>query len=186
LDIRRKKDVPGSRETGRCLSPHRRLSRAPSCEEVAILVRCWIPEDRLREFVEAVVRAAGISRQPPGYRPPFGAIWLDGDRLEDRCWEHIRGALDWTGTLARSWMGFWWECPSGAEEDRRLFPWEWRGVVRYELQRDDGYNGVSVRLEIPPELAESVCRTAIAVGGGAKRQAGTGPSAAADRSGPGR
>jgi hypothetical protein len=35
------------------------------------------------------------------------------------------------------------------------------------LQRDDGYDGVSVRLDVAPELADLVRRTAVAVGGGA-------------------
>jgi hypothetical protein len=118
------------------------------------------------------VQATGIFRPAPEYRPPYGAVWLDGNHLEERCWNHIRGLLDRTGTLTRSWMGLWWEYQGEAGEgngppEGRLFPWERGGMVRCELQRDDGYDGVCVRLDVPAELADLVRRTAVALGGGA-------------------
>jgi len=141
-------------------------------EEAAILVRCWVPEVRLREFLEVVVRATIYSPSDPRDRPPRGAVWLDGGRLEDRCWDHLQGLFDRTGTGTQSWMGVWWKGREGMGDwhspaERHLFPWERRGVVACELQRDDGYDGVRVRLAVPPELAELVRQTAVALGGGA-------------------
>jgi hypothetical protein len=128
------------------------------------------------------VRATIHSPADPRRRPPPGAVWLDGDRLEDRCWDNIRSLLDRTGTVTRSWMGVWWECREGIGEprspaDRSLFPWE-QGAVACELQCDDGYDGVSVRLAVPQEVAGLVRQTAVALGGGAGQAE---PSAAADR-----
>jgi hypothetical protein len=105
----------------------------------------------LREFIESVVRLVGIDRSPPGYRPPFGAVWLDGERLEECCWEHIRGLLDLTSTLTGTWMGFTWT--GGCE-------------ARCDLQRDVGYGGVSVRVEVTPKFAAPIHAAARAVGGG--------------------
>jgi hypothetical protein len=93
-----------------------------------------------------------IDRSPPGYRPPPGAIWLDGDRLEERCWNHLRDLLSRTGTLTRTWMGFSWQS---------------QGEVRCELQRDEGYDGIVVRIEVTPEQVGPVRETAVALGGGA-------------------
>jgi hypothetical protein len=151
-------------------------------EEIAILIRCWVPEVRLREFLEAVVRATIRLPADPRHRPPLGAVWLDGDRLEDRCWDHIWGLLDRTGTVTRSWMGVCWECREGMGDrgdtaDRHLFPWE-QGMIACELQRDDGYDGVSVRLGVPPEVVELIRQTAIALGGGVGQAE---PLAAPDR-----
>src|SRR5271165_2424841 len=70
-------------------------------EEVAILVRCWVPEARLREFMGVIARATIYSPAEPRDRPPHGAVWLEGDRLEDSCWDHIQGLLDPTGTVSR-------------------------------------------------------------------------------------
>lgn len=94
------------------------------------------------------MRAAGVQRpDDPRYRPCYGAVWLDGERLEERCWETIRGLLDGTGTGSSTWMGFSWPGEGGAE-------------VRCELQLDDGYDGVCVRFEAGPELAELVRQSA--------------------------
>ena len=114
-------------------------------------MRCWIPETRLREFIEVIVRGAGIDRSRLPCGPHRGAVWLDGDRLEERCWEHIWELFDRTGTFTRTWMGFSW--PSQHE-------------VWCELQRDDGYQGACIRLEIPRELADLVRQTAVALHGG--------------------
>jgi hypothetical protein len=117
--------------------------------EVTILVRCWVPEKRLREFVEAIVRSIGIDR-PGGYRP-CGVIWLDGDRLEERGWEHITELLALTGADSRTWMGFSWRSPD---------------LIRCELQRDDGYDGIFIRIEVPMVWVALVGQTAAALGGG--------------------
>jgi hypothetical protein len=142
-------------------------------EETAILVRCWIPEVRFREFLEVIVRATIYASSDSRVRPCHGAVWLDGDHLEESCWDHIQGLLDRTGTLSRSWMGIWWEGQEGMSNrygaELHLFPWEKRGVVSCELQLDDGYDGVNVRLNVAPDLAPLVCQTAIALGGGARQ-----------------
>jgi hypothetical protein len=137
----------------------------------AILVRCWIPEGRLREFMEVVVRATIYSPSDARERPNRGAVWLDGDRLEDRCWDSIRDLLARTGTSTQSWIGVWWENREGIShrwipEERHLFEWEKRGVVCCEFQSDNGYDGVRVRISVAPEAAELVRRTAVALGGG--------------------
>jgi hypothetical protein len=112
---------------------------------------------------------AGVLSSPtdPRYRPPRGAVWLNGDRLEDHCWDHIKGLLDRTGTFTGTWMGVWWESREGMSDDLSLFPWERGGVISCELQRDDGYQGVSVRRSVTPEVAALVRQTAVALGGGA-------------------
>jgi hypothetical protein len=97
------------------------------------------------------VSAAGVEAPAPGYRPHFGAVWLDGDRLEEQSWEHIQALLAPTGTFTRTWMGFSWR--SGGE-------------IRCELQRDDGYQGINVRIDVAPDLADLVRQTAVALGGG--------------------
>lgn len=107
-------------------------------------MHCWVQEHLLREFLEFVVQVAGVHRpEDPRCRPCYGAVWLDKGRLEERCWTTIRGLLDGTGTRSRTWMGFSWPSEGGAE-------------VRCELQLDDGYDGVNVRLEAGSELGELV------------------------------
>ena len=97
-----------------------------------------------------IARGVGIDCSA-GYRPPYGQIWLDGDRLEERCWQHLSGLLERTGTLTRTWMGFSWSSPN---------------EIRCELQCDDGYDGVFVRIEVPPTWVKLVGQTAVALGGG--------------------
>jgi hypothetical protein len=132
--------------------------------------------------LEVVVRATIHTPTDPRHRPQWGAVWLDGDRLEDRCWSHIRGLLDRTGTDTQSWWGVWWvggEGMGGQDDttERHLFSWEKRGAVACVLQCDDGYDGVNVRLSISPAVAELVRQTAVALGGGAGQAE---PFAAAD------
>jgi hypothetical protein len=122
--------------------------------------------------MEVVVRATIYSLSDPRERPNRGAVWLDGDRLEDRCWDSIRDLLERTGTSTQTWIGVWWEsregvCDRWGPAEQHLFPWEKRGVVCCEFQSDNGYDGVSVRISVAPEVAELVCRTAVALGGGA-------------------
>ena len=59
-------------------------------------------------------------------------------------------------------MGVWserqeYKCD---EAERFLFPWEKNGVVTCEFQYDDGYDGVSVRLNITSEAVPLVRQTA--------------------------
>jgi hypothetical protein len=66
-------------------------------------------------------------------------------------------------------MGLWWESREHKQDEveRFLFPWETSGVVSCEFQYDDGYNGVSVRLNVPADAVPVVRETAVALGGGA-------------------
>jgi hypothetical protein len=65
-------------------------------------------------------------------------------------------------------MGVWWESGEHKQDEaeRFLFPWEKRGVVSCEFQYDDGYDGVIVRLNLPPDAVPVVRETAMALGGG--------------------
>lgn len=115
------------------------------------------------------MRATIYSPPDQRVRPCGGAVWLDGDRLEERCWENIQAIIERTGSGNRTWMGVWWESQEYKwdEAERFLFPWEKGGVVTCELQYDDGYDGVSVRLNINCETVPLVRETAVALGGGA-------------------
>jgi hypothetical protein len=141
-------------------------------EEVVILIRCGVLEWHLRQFLEVVVRATIYRPADPRDRPSRGAVWLAGDRLEDRSWEHISSLLDATGDLSRSWAGVWWEGREGmagrnGEIDRNVFYWEQRGVVSCEFQRDIGYDWVALRLNVPEDAVELILQTAAALNGGA-------------------
>jgi hypothetical protein len=94
-----------------------------------------------------------VNHSEPGLRPPRGAVWLDGGRLEDRCWEHLADLLSRTSSLTGTWVGFSW--------------WHRHWDVRCEVQRDEGYGGVAVRIDLPPWRAGRVCQAAEAVGGAA-------------------
>jgi hypothetical protein len=120
-------------------------------EECKILIRCWIPEQRLRTFIESVVRIVGIDKTYPPCRPPRGAVWLEEGRLDEDCWLQIRRLLDLTCSITRTWMGFTW---TGTCE------------ARCDLQIDTGYDGVSCRIEISQELASQVRDAVKKVGGG--------------------
>lgn len=64
--------------------------------------------------------------------------------------------------------GYWWESREykDDEAERLLFPWEKSGLAFCEFQHDDGYDGVSVRLNIISEAAPLVRQAAVALGGG--------------------
>jgi hypothetical protein len=118
--------------------------------------------------VEVVVRATIYSPPNPRTRPCRGAVWLDGDRIEETCWENIQAILERTGSARRTWIGVWWESREYKYDDGEqfLFPWEQSGVVSCEFQIDDGYDGVSVRLSVAADVIPLVCQTAVALGGG--------------------
>jgi hypothetical protein len=118
--------------------------------------------------VEVVVRATIYSPPDPRARPCRGAVRLVGDHLEESCWENIQAILERTGTGSRTWMGVWWKSREYKydEAERFLFPWEQSGVVSCEFQRDDGYDGVSVRLNVSPEVVPLVRQTTVTLGGG--------------------
>jgi hypothetical protein len=125
--------------------------------EVAIETTCWVPEDRLREFLEAVVAAAGVHGTVPGQRSRYGSVWLDKDRrLEQGHWDRIRELVELSDSLHFTWAGFSWRARGGDE-------------VRCELQRDVGYSGVVVRLRFPVargSAADVARQVAVALGGG--------------------
>src|SRR5262249_32676416 len=100
-------------------------------EEMPILIRCWIADTRLREFVEVVVRATIYSPPDPRHRPCPSAVQLDGHRLEESCWENIQAIIERTSSDNRAWLGVWWECREYQydEAERHLFPWEKSGTV---------------------------------------------------------
>jgi hypothetical protein len=66
---------------------------------------------------------------------------MEGDVLDERCWEHIRSLVERTGTDTRTWMGF---------------AWTGKCEVRCELQIDDGYDGVFVRVEVSESVVAEV------------------------------
>jgi hypothetical protein len=96
------------------------------------------------------VQIVGIDKAYPSCRPPRGAVWLEEGRLDEDCWAQIRGLLDRTCSLTRTWMGFTW---TGVCE------------ARCDLQIDTGYDGVSCRIEVSQELAAQV-RDAVKLAGG--------------------
>ena len=116
-----------------------------------ISVRCWIPETQVRTFLETLVRATGVGHL--GLRPPRGAVWLAEGKLEEDCWVAIRGLLDKTGTLTKTWMGVSWQSQNEDE-------------IHCEMQRDIGYDGVRFRIEVNPELTELIRRKSAEFGGG--------------------
>jgi hypothetical protein len=65
-------------------------------------------------------------------------------------------------------MGVWWESREHKDDEaeRLLFPWEKSGVVSCEFQYDDGYDGVSVRLNVTPDAVPLVREATVALGGG--------------------
>jgi hypothetical protein len=76
---------------------------------------------------------------------------LAGGRLRDRGWNNLWELYSRTDNIDGTWMGF---------------SWPHDHPVRCELQRDTGYDGAIVRLEVPEELAEQVRQTARDLGGG--------------------
>jgi hypothetical protein len=124
---------------------------------VAIETTCWVPENRLREFLETVVADTGVQGSVPGKRPLYGSVWLDKDgHLEQLHWNRICELVALTDNRYHTWAGFSWRGRGGGE-------------VRCELQRDVGYSGVVVRLSLPPALGGTATvakQAAVAMGGG--------------------
>lgn len=105
------------------------------------MVKGWIQEHWLREFVEALVRLVGVIPDDLASRPPVGSVWMDGGCLDEQCWTYLRELVERTGTMTRTWIGF---------------SWTGRCEARCELQADDGYDGVFVRIEVPEEMVAGV------------------------------
>jgi hypothetical protein len=125
--------------------------------EVAIETTCWVPEDRLREFLETVVAETRVHGSVSGRRPQHGSVWLDkSGHLDQRHWNRVQDLVALSDSLHDTWVGFSWRGRGGGE-------------VRCELQRDVGYSGVVVWLTLPPALGGTavVARlAAVALGGG--------------------
>ncbi|QEG29645.1 hypothetical protein GobsT_44430 [Gemmata obscuriglobus] len=103
---------------------------------VAIVIECWIPEWRFREFLEAVVSLIGSHRSNPSGHQAAGTVRVDaGGRLDEFYWQRLSMILALTERInSDTWAGF---------------SWHGRCKARCEVQRDDGYSGVCVRLEVP-------------------------------------
>lgn len=112
-------------------------------EERAILINGWIQEHNLREFVESLVRLVGGPGCDPHVQRLAGTVSLNfAGRLDEFFWQRLRTLVALTeSNTTTTWVGFAWR---GACE------------ARCELQRDDGYDGVRVRVEVPPELTAGV------------------------------
>jgi hypothetical protein len=110
---------------------------------LVILVEGWIPESCFREFVEALVHLLGNDQCYPGARRMAGTMSLDtGGHLDEFYWQRLRTMVALSErSISNTWVGLSWE---GA------------CAVRCELQRDDGYSGVCVRIEVPSEWADRV------------------------------
>ena len=126
------------------LWPRRRKNfrgrRRSFSKEAAIEATCWIPENRLREFLEILVADAGVQGSVPGRPPQCGAVWLDKNRrLEQPYWERLQELVALSDSRYQTWVGFSWRGRGGGEV--------WCG-----LQRDVGYGGVVVQLALPPVL----------------------------------
>jgi hypothetical protein len=109
----------------------------------AILIKGWIPEPCFREFVEALVHLIGNHRSNPDGIRLAGSISLDASgRLDQFYWQRLRTMVALSQRfITDTWVGF-----------------SWRGEceARCELQLDDGYAGVCVRVEVPDEWASRV------------------------------
>jgi hypothetical protein len=105
---------------------------------LAIVVKGWIPEPCFRELVEALVHLVGSHRLNPSGSRPAGTISLDvSGRLDEFYWQRLRTMVALSErSFTDTWVGF-----------------SWRGAceARCEAQRDDGYGGVCVRVEVPEE-----------------------------------
>jgi hypothetical protein len=93
--------------------------------------------------VEALVHLVGNHRSNPEGRRPAGTISLEpGGRLDEFYWQRLRTMVALSEhSFTETWVGF-----------------SWRGecAARCEVQRDDGYGGVCVRVEVPDEWAGRV------------------------------
>ena len=103
---------------------------------VAIVIECWIPEWRFRQFLEAVVSLIGSHHSRPGGGQGAGTVRVDAaGRLDEFYWQRLSMMLALTERInSDTWAGF---------------SWHGRCQARCEVQRDDGYSGVCVRLEVP-------------------------------------
>jgi hypothetical protein len=93
--------------------------------------------------VEALVHLIGNHRSNPSGVRLAGTVSLDGSgRLDQFYWQRLRTMVALSErSLTDTWVGF-----------------SWRGAceARCELQLDDGYGGVFVRVEVPDEWASRV------------------------------
>lgn len=85
----------------------------------------------------------GSHRSRPGGHQALGTVRVDAaGRLDELYWQRLSTMLSLTERLnSDTWAGF---------------SWRGRCKARCEVQRDDGYSGVCVRLEVPATWADRV------------------------------
>src|SRR5262249_39776736 len=107
------------------------------------LVKGWIPEPCFREFVEALIHLIGNHRSNPSGVRLAGTISLDASgRLDEFYWQRLRTMVALSErSITDTWVGF---------------SWHGKCEARCELQLDDGYGGVCVRVEVPAQWAGRV------------------------------
>jgi hypothetical protein len=143
------------------LGTNRRSTRLTRSMEVAITTTCWVPDDRLREFLQIVIADAGVHRGATQARRQDGLLWLNEDGgLDQGDWDHIWELVALSDNFEAPWVCLTCRGPDGDE-------------VRFEMARDVGYDGVTVRVALPPALAATAAlarQTATTFGGGAGRE----------------
>jgi hypothetical protein len=92
----------------------------------ATVIRGWVPEARLREYLDSLVWLAGVEGTNfADDRLRNGHVWLDGKRLDEACWQRVAALVEQTGVATGMWMGFAWANPLGIQV--RLQRDDWRG-----------------------------------------------------------